>query len=134
MLYRFLFIINIFLIISGCKEDPPQPILKFYEGKGTLGIGQSGYFYTHKDSTPVKIKFIKIIEDSRCPEGSICIWAGQVIAEILIDDKRVEKIYQSNKPIIVNKKQIFMGNVTPWPKHTTSINPREYKIELKVIE
>ncbi|MCC6720661.1 MAG: hypothetical protein IT243_00550 [Bacteroidia bacterium] len=134
MLYRFLFIINIFLIVSGCKEDPAQPVLKFYEGKGTLGIGQSGYFYTHKDSTPVKIKFIKITEDSRCPEGGNCIWAGQVIAEIIIDDNTIKQISQSDKPLVVNKKQIYMGNVIPYRKINEIINPKDYKIELDVVQ
>jgi hypothetical protein len=44
---------------------------------------------------PMAIKFNGISEDSRCPEGVNCIWAGVAVAEIEITEK-------SNKPFQLN--------------------------------
>ena len=43
------------------------------------------------------MKFNKVAEDSRCPDGAMCFWAGNVILELLLDKN--EKIRIS--PIIV---------------------------------
>ncbi len=31
--------------LTACKKDPGMPPFKFYEGIGTLSVGQSGLFY-----------------------------------------------------------------------------------------
>lgn len=37
----------------------------------------------------VSIEFIQVVEDSRCPEGMQCIWAGRFIAELRINQKNL---------------------------------------------
>lgn len=44
---------------------------------------------------PLQIKFNRIVEESRCPEGVDCIWAGVAVAEIELTDK-------ATKPVILN--------------------------------
>jgi len=44
---------------------------------------------------PIAVKFNGISEDSRCPEGVNCIWAGVAVAEIEIMEK-------STKPVQLN--------------------------------
>ncbi len=39
------------------------------------------------DGENIKIKFNKLVEDSRCPPGANCFWAGQVAVRIELDDE-----------------------------------------------
>ena len=36
----------------------------------------------------LKIKFVSLIEDSRCPEGVRCVWAGNAKIQVRITDSR----------------------------------------------
>jgi len=92
---------------------------------------------------PITIKFKGISEDSRCPEGVNCIWAGIAVAEIEITEK-------STKPILLNlatmdvqergyrKSTNFNGytislqNVIPYPsaEHGTQGLKGSYKIAI----
>jgi len=42
----------------------------------------------------VSIKFLEVVEDSRCPEGVECIWAGRVIvkAEVTANGNTMERL------------------------------------------
>lgn len=56
-----------------------------------------------------EIVFVKLISDSRCPEGTQCIWAGEVTFEVAA--------YENGK--IVEQKQFILGTknqeeVTNW--------------------
>jgi len=43
-----------------------------------LTSGQNALFEEEK----LNVKFLKVVEDSRCPEGAQCIWAGRLIIRI----------------------------------------------------
>lgn len=130
MSFKLFFAVFFTTFFMECKEDPPQPVLVFKEGKGTLAIGQIGLFYTKNDSVPVKIKLIKVTEDSRCPKGAHCIWAGVILADVLIDN---EYLNTADKKLDSFKnKKIYISAATPSPEINISINQKEYKIEFTV--
>ena len=135
MIARVILLINLFVLVIGCKEDPPQPILRFNEGKGVLAIGQTGLFFTPNDSIPIKIKLERVVSDSRCPEGANCIWAGLISAEIIVDDKNnftTPSSVPQNNPLIYKNKIIKIIGATPYPKVNSTINQRDYKLEFSV--
>jgi hypothetical protein len=35
----------------------------------------------------IRIKFISVVEDSRCPEKSACVWAGNAKVRIVVTDR-----------------------------------------------
>ncbi|MEI2274497.1 hypothetical protein OHD16_20280 [Sphingobacterium sp. ML3W] len=90
---------------------------------------------------PLQIKFNRIVEESRCPEGVDCIWAGVAVAEIEITRKAA-------KPVILNlattdmqtrgyqKSTNFSGytielqNVAPYP--TTERRAQDLKGNYKI--
>ncbi len=80
-----------FTFFVSCKKDPIKPALKFPDGKGSLSVGQTGLFYMKGDQNPIRLKFIKVTEDSRCPANARCIWAGEVVAEVEINKQTHEK-------------------------------------------
>ncbi|HET8803764.1 MAG TPA: hypothetical protein VFM72_04235 [Aequorivita sp.] len=66
----------------------------------------------------VSIKFLEVIEDSRCPTGVTCIWAGRAIVkvEVIANGKKEEKI-------------LTFGEVRPGEeKNTTLYNSGKFAI------
>ena len=80
----------------------------------------------------VILKFVSVIEDSRCPTDVNCIWAGNAKLEVLITDK-----HGGSKRIVVNTTTgptgdqyngwaIYLTSLTPSPKSGKKINQRSY--------
>lgn len=42
----------------------------------------------------ISIKFVKVIEDSRCPKNATCIWQGRAIVQVEITQKGYDSIYK----------------------------------------
>ncbi len=95
-----------------------------------------------------EIVLVKVIDDSRCPEGTQCIWAGEVTVEVAAyEDKKLieQRTFTLNfnkdnmdtvkhwfeKNISTEKTTIKEINVVPYPKEGVPIQPEDYKIALK---
>ena len=85
----------------------------------------------------------KVINDSRCPEGVNCIWAGECEIEIAIYKNRklidTENILLSPKLQKENiawfakyypKLKITEIGVLPYPKNDVVINPKDYFVKI----
>ena len=91
----------------------------------------------------VAITLVRILTDSRCPEGVNCIRAGEVKAVIEIVEagkvrKMREVIVQANSnpdqlPIIykTKTKQFLAVNILPYPKYDVKIAPEDYTIQVE---
>lgn len=85
----------------------------------------------------------KILSDSRCPEGTNCIWAGEIVMELsVLQNKEIketlEVTFSQNKKeenlawfgkYIPNNKKLIKYIISP-SKTETPIALKEYKIEL----
>jgi hypothetical protein len=88
--------------------------------------------------TAIKIKFLSVVEDSRCPEGVNCIWAG--VAKIKIQLRKTGKpakefelnTNQMDKSITFEGHQIKLVTLTPYPKSGSAINAAAYSATLTI--
>ncbi|MFC7356260.1 hypothetical protein ACFQO1_01060 [Jejudonia soesokkakensis] len=93
-----------------------------------------------------KITFIEVIEDSRCPEGVNCVWAGRVHIKIsYLNNKGAETFQeiiigqvkgdeQNNSIITINPTlQFEVLNVTPYPQYNENKKSLPYALLLKKI-
>ena len=86
-----------------------------------------------------------ISNDSRCPEGVTCIWAGEVTAVVsvyknskLIEDSTLVfsmKNEEDNKKWLATylskkQKKITSIRVLPYPKEASKINPEKYYLKI----
>ena len=80
----------------------------------------------------VIIKFVSVIEDSRCPKDVNCVWAGNAKIEVLITDKN-----GGSKKAVMNTTTgqlgdqyngwaIYLTSLTPAPKSGKTIKQRHY--------
>ncbi len=77
-------------------------------------------------------RFVSVIEDSRCPVGVNCIWAGNAKIQIKISSKKgISKTFELNtdlqpQTVIFEGFEIKLQTLTPHPKADTKTNPNSY--------
>lgn len=126
------FILLISLALLACKKDPGMPPFKFYDGVGTLSVGQSGLFYLKDTTEPIELRFVKVVSDSRCPEGAFCAFAGFISVEILLDKTVTKVIPELQNPTDYKGYKIVVTNAAPYPKSGSVIRQEDYKVEFKI--
>ena len=78
------------------------------------------------------VKFISLIEDSRCPEGARCIQAGNARIKVMVSRRGGEsKTFEMNtnlgpKGETYEGYAINLVSLTPTPKDNIRINPNGY--------
>ena len=84
------------------------------------------------------IKFEEVLNDSRCPDGATCIWAGQVQCLVTIDlTGKKEQITLTQLGSAESTTQTYnryhlVFNVTPYPKLNQAITSTDYRLNLTV--
>ncbi len=67
----------------------------------------------------ITIKFISVVEDSRCPTDAQCVWAGNAKIEVLISDKM-----GGSKKMVMNTGMGPAGDqYNGWAINLTSLSP-----------
>jgi len=92
--------------------------------------------------TDLRMEFVEVKEDSRCPSDVICGWAGVVKVNITIKEGEKETTLELLKPGLniegtgstatYDSYQIQLIKVTPYPKSTTTIEPSDYEAIIKI--
>jgi hypothetical protein len=77
------------------------------------------------------IKFVSLIEDSRCPEGTNCIWAGNAKIKIEVGKGGKKETFEVNtnlgpKGATYDGYAIELISLTPTPKENIRINRNGY--------
>ena len=85
----------------------------------------------------LSVTFIKVVEDSRCPEGANCIWAGNVKVRLRLRDggRRTDREVNSNlepTSLKLGGLEIAFADLLPYPKVGQEIDPAAYKLKLFV--
>lgn len=86
----------------------------------------------------LKVKFISVLEDSRCPTGTQCVWAGNAKIKISVTSKRLgTKVFELNTGMGVQGDQfdgyaINLVSLTPTPAMNGKIDPKKYKAKFTI--
>lgn len=82
--------------------------------------------------TGLKIRFLELVEDSRCPEDTNCIWAGNAKVKIWVQSagKRPEtfELNSLTAPQVVENGgyEIRLASLTPNPRSNVKTDPKRY--------
>lgn len=63
------------MLLAGCASTPPAPT----DGLSRAGLGETVYV------DGPRVTPLAVLEDSRCPKGVECIWAGRLRISVRID-------------------------------------------------
>lgn len=99
----------------------------------TLNVGKQK---TAKKSR-LKIKFLEVTEDSRCPTGVNCIWAGNAKVKVKIIGARSSKEFEFNtnmgpKGDTFEGWAITIDELTLAPHADKPVDPKSYKAKFTV--
>lgn len=132
--------ITIFLLIaiiassSACSSQPVRKIGEF----GHKIILIPGQEFSLNDNELI-IRFLEIVNDSRCPTDVQCIWAGEVSVKVEIEYQGQTKsmiMTQSGSnesdTQILNFKISF--DIQPYPIDEKQLKPDEYRLSLIVTQ
>ena len=130
-IYLLLGLVLLIPLLSGCSS----PMKASLDSQFTLAPGQSARI----TSESMTIKFIGETQDSRCPTGVECIWAGQVICNIeLTKDGNKNQVTLTESAgsglatgyTFQNYKITFA--VSPYPVVGKTIAKGDYRLSLTV--
>lgn len=75
------------------------------------------------------------IDDSRCPEGVVCVWQGEVTVELFVKMQETNKIILKSfhHPADTLGKYTFeLVEVYPYPKYKQPLEYKDYRITLRM--
>ena len=120
------------LLFTGCSNTSQTQVELGKEF--SLAIGQSVAIKNEN----LTIRFDAVTEDSRCPTGATCIWAGQASARVTINDGSATELTLTEPGLTDNSNlQVFKQyqldfKILPYPKLGEEISQDEYRLVLTV--
>ena len=124
---------SLLLMSAGCSTDR--------DVKANLGEEfslKSGQVAVISDEN-LKIEFVEVTGDSRCPKGVICFWAGEVTAKVAINTGNSLDELLLTEPGLTNypPEQSFHEyklayHIEPYPQAGAEIAEDEYRLHLKI--
>ena len=139
MLKRSIFIIGLFniigLILAGCSTEANTPTGPSLGQQFTLPVGQS----VSIKGENLNIKFDKVTNDSRCPTGVQCIWAGEAKCQMSVTSNGLVSTVvltvsgaseAEGQQLVQNYKANFQ--LQPYPEAGKQIAEQDYKLIMTV--
>ncbi|HLD12480.1 MAG TPA: hypothetical protein VJB87_02690 [Candidatus Nanoarchaeia archaeon] len=129
---RYILLFMVFLVVlAACKYQEPTPSVNSFE----LRVGDTAEY------GDLSLKFLGVSEDSRCPQGVQCIWAGRVVTlfQVVIDSEPAFLEVTTEGPTIIKKSTpvdwdyyVRLVAVSPVSMQGVSIAVEEYVISLNI--
>lgn len=83
----------------------------------------------------VKVTFQHVVEDSRCPVGASCIWAGRFVGQFDLKtdtDHLQHEIVLGGDEVSIDSYVVSLEDVSPHPQEGKPIDPRSYRATVHV--
>ncbi|MFT5891354.1 MAG: hypothetical protein ACI9Y7_001455, partial [Dokdonia sp.] len=87
----------------------------------------------------IKVTFLEVLEDSRCPKGVSCVWAGQAKIKVRIKEKGLAPVEKelifnaSGKDVFIHTSEttvIKALRLSPYPNTSIPFRDRVYYLEV----
>jgi hypothetical protein len=82
----------------------------------------------------VKVRFVAVTEDSRCPRDVTCVWAGEVKVQLEIQVAKVASQAEmlEGGSTVAGAYRVTLVKVEPQPVSTVKIAPQDYRATLAI--
>jgi len=128
-----LLVLTTILLLIGCTSG--KTIEASLDEEFTLAIGQTASI----SSENLKIKFLDVPADSRCPSDVQCVWAGEVTCSFEItSDESTEQVEMTLPGLTDVSAGQTVGNyrykftVEPYPESTKEIEKEAYRVKMRI--
>lgn len=115
--------------IAQTPEETPEQTPEFLTVKsGKQGIAKK---------SRLRIKFVSVIEDSRCPTDADCVWAGNAKIKVKLSNGQTAEEFEFNsnagpKGGTFDGWAVYLEDLKPYPK-AGKAQAGPYKAKFKVI-
>jgi len=83
----------------------------------------------------LRIGFVEVAEDSRCPSDAQCVWAGEVKVRLSLrrgQDEATRQDVREGDAASLDAYRVVVVRVLPQPVSTRPTRPEDYRTTLKV--
>ena len=121
-------VFSLVLLLIGCfHQNPNTPCEAALNQEFDIKVGEERLI----ERVSLKLAFISVLEDSRCPQGVQCIQAGNGKIEILIKLAKEETRLELNtatgpQQATVGSYEVRLVNLEPYPKRDGQIQASDY--------
>ncbi len=143
-IYSVIFIVMILIVSFGIFYAGPLDFNKTRSNPIHTSLNQS--FQLNINQTAIvkpdniKITFLNVTEDSRCPEGMFCVWPGQVKALLRLEtDQNHEDVFnltlnsnETHSQKTIAGYSVKLENVKPYPGSDKTITDNGYVATLSI--
>jgi hypothetical protein len=122
------------LATTGCDEKaatgPTVPVNQQF----TLAPGEAASI----DRTGVRVQFIRVMADSRCPADALCIWVGDATVHVRVFEGAASSDYDlhtansEQTTIEHGGMRISLVQLQPYPFSNRTIQSSDYRATLEV--
>ena len=136
----FLALVAFAIFVACNKDDQPDPKPVNLDEPFNLALNETAEL----EADGTRITLLGILEDSRCPTGVNCIWAGRAVAEFMLEnsgEKRIETLTDNpgNDPNLSTHFNAFghgvqLLQVMPYPAAGSLIPEKDYIVRLAIGE
>jgi len=131
---RLLIKVVLLISLAGCEENSVSAFSAFLDQEFSLKVGQQASVRGEN----LTITFRAVTEDSRCPEGAMCLWAGngRIVVELRKEGSTATSAelntYSEPKRVSYLDYQIHLKSLWPYPRVDARIDPSDYSATLVV--
>ena len=119
----------IILAAVSCSSSPAAPSAEVPLGREfSLKPGESATI----ESTDLRVTFLRVVNDSRCPADAVCIQAGDAVVALRVGKADVELRSNSAPESAVGAYRLRLERVEPYVYSGKTIEPADYRAVLKV--
>jgi hypothetical protein len=121
------------LLLAGCDEQSPVGPTVPLNQQFTLAPGESASI----ENTAIRIEFMRVSGDSRCPADAVCIQGGDARVEVRVTNGSSTRYDlhtgdQSRAAVTHAGFRIELVQLQPYPFSSRTIAPGEYRATLTV--
>lgn len=109
------------LLLAACTTSPPAP------PSPTAALGQVATL------DGIRVRPLKLLEDSRCPTNVQCAWAGRLrlLAELYGPDAAIQRELTLGKPVAVSTGRLSLIAAQPEPLAGAATDPAAYRFTFR---
>jgi hypothetical protein len=90
------------------------------------------------EGTTIRVRFVAVEGDSRCPADVFCIQGGDALVKIEVQSARGTQPYDlhtgSLTPVVHDRLTITLVQLVPYPFSTRTTQPEDYRVTLRVTQ
>lgn len=117
------------LIISVACQNNLTHDLYDYGDEFNLKLGEEVQIGRER----ISVKFVDVLEDSRCPSNVTCVWAGNGKVQIQLDQDNIQlNTYLEPHEVSVENVNIQLLGLEPYPKYPRQFEKEDYRVRLLI--